>query len=73
MIRQGTPYSKSVHPSNDDVSDVDLYEEARLLSHERYEVVPRAPWAPDIVKAKSAVRYFPQKRAGKRNRRESKN
>jgi len=41
IIRQGTPHSKSVHLSNNNVSDVDLYEEAWLLSHERYKVVVR--------------------------------
>jgi len=50
MLRPGTPRPKDRTLSDDDVSDMDLYEEARLLSHERYEVVPRVPQAPDIVR-----------------------
>jgi hypothetical protein len=49
MIRQGTPYPKNVHPSDDDVSDMELYEEAQSLDHERYEMVPRVAQATDLV------------------------
>jgi len=40
MIRQGTPYPTGIEP-DDNLSDLDLYEEARLEDTEDYEVVPR--------------------------------
>ena len=49
MIRQGTPYPHPVQLSDSEVSDMELYEEARLLGEEAYELVPRARGAPDMV------------------------
>ena len=40
MIRQGTPYPAGIEP-DDNLSDLDLYEEARLKDKEGYEIVPR--------------------------------
>ena len=40
MIRQGTPYPTPLE-SEDNLSDLDLYEEARLEDKEGYEIVPR--------------------------------
>jgi hypothetical protein len=50
MIRQATPYIHAVQPSDSEVSDTDLYEEARLLDNDIYELIPKAQEAPTIVK-----------------------
>jgi hypothetical protein len=40
MIRQGTPYLTQIEP-DDDLSDMDLYEEARLATKEGFVIVSR--------------------------------
>ncbi|KAK1909011.1 hypothetical protein P3342_011088 [Pyrenophora teres f. teres] len=42
MVRQSTPYPRTVQLLDDDVSDTDLYDEARMLGNEAYELVPQA-------------------------------
>jgi len=49
MIRQGTPYPGPVPSQDDDVSDIRLYEEARLLDNETYEIIPPVLEAREIV------------------------
>lgn len=46
MIRQGTPYPAQMEP-DDNLSDLDLYEEARL--DEGYEIIPRLKTANEIL------------------------
>jgi hypothetical protein len=46
MIRQGTPYPGNIHPSDSEVSDADLYEEARKMSLKDSEPVPKASGSP---------------------------
>ncbi|KAG9186916.1 hypothetical protein G6011_01003 [Alternaria panax] len=46
MIRQGTPYPAKIEP-DDDLSDLDLYEEARL--EDSYEIVPRPKPANEVL------------------------
>ena len=40
MIRQGTPYPARLEP-DDNLSDLDLYEEARSADKEAFVIVPR--------------------------------
>jgi hypothetical protein len=48
MIRQGTPYPRE-QSTDSDVSDMELYEEARLLDNATYELLPRAIEAKEIT------------------------
>jgi len=48
MIRQGTPYPRE-QSTDSDVSDMELYEEARLLDNATYELLPRAVEAEDVT------------------------
>ena len=48
MIRQGTPYPRE-QSTDSDVSDMELYEEARLLDNATYELLPRAVEAKDMT------------------------
>ncbi|KAK1918665.1 hypothetical protein P3342_001714 [Pyrenophora teres f. teres] len=49
MVRQSTPYPRTVQLLDDDVSDTDLYDEARMLGNEAYELVPQAKEVPDVI------------------------
>ena len=40
MIRQGTPYPTQMEP-DDNLSDMDLYEEARSADKQAFVIVPR--------------------------------
>ena len=40
MIRQGTPYPTQMEP-DDNLSDMDLYEEARLATSEGFVMISR--------------------------------
>ena len=48
MIRQGTPYPRE-QSTDSDVSDMELYEEARLLDNATYELLPRAVEAKEVI------------------------
>jgi hypothetical protein len=47
--RVGTPYRRLITPPDKDVSDMELYEEARLLDHEEYIVVPYARGVSEVM------------------------
>ncbi|KAK1912654.1 hypothetical protein P3342_004590 [Pyrenophora teres f. teres] len=42
-------YPRTVQLLDDDVSDTDLYDEARMLGNEAYELVPQAKEVPDVI------------------------
>ncbi|KAK1911182.1 hypothetical protein P3342_011784 [Pyrenophora teres f. teres] len=49
MVRQSTPYPRTVQLLDDDVSNTDLYDEAQMLGNEAYELVPQVKEVPDMI------------------------